>query len=74
MKKSNEITEKVEKGAYPYHQHGAFVNVKNFIFTTRSGKRCLLLQFTNESAINVEAIKFVLVQLDSTGKVISKNT
>ena len=70
MAKNNAI---LEKGAYVHHQNGAFVEVKNFILSTRQGKRCLLLQFSNSSEHEVSAIRFNLVQMDASGNVIAEN-
>lgn len=62
----------IDKGAYAYYQAGAFVEVKNFIITEKDDGRYLLLQFENKSDINVDSIKFSLIQLDCSGEVISK--
>ncbi len=62
----------IEKGSYLHRQSGAFVELKNFIISEKSGKRCLLLQFANNSQNEVTSIKFILVQLDASGKTISK--
>ena len=70
MAKNNSV---LEKGPYLHSQSGAFIEVKNFILTESSNKRCLLLQFTNNSKNTVDAIKFTLIQLDQSGKVIAKN-
>ena len=71
MAKSNDV---IEKGAYLHRQAGAFIEPKNFIVAQKSGKRCLLLQFTNNSQNEINAIKFILIQTDSNGKTISKHT
>lgn len=66
--------EVIEKGAYVHYQPGAFLQVKNFIIANKSGKRCLLLQLVNTSDITVDGFKLALIQLDSIGNVISKDT
>ena len=71
MAKDNSV---IEKGAYIHRQSGALVEPKNFIVAEKNGKRCLLLQFTNNLQNDVNAIKFTLVMLDASGKVISKQT
>ena len=71
MAKNNSI---LEKGPYVHNRAGVFIEIKNFILAEKTGKRYLLLQLVNNFSKTVSAIKFSLVQLDSAGNVITKNS
>ena len=71
MKENNSI---ISKGTYDYYQQGAFVHLKNYIITTIDGKKCLLLNFFNDSSVIVDRIKFKLTQFDSSGKILSSKS
>lgn len=63
----------LDKGTYTFRQEGAFLSVKQYMLIEKEGKRCLLLRFFNASDIVVNAMEFLLIQLDADGKVISKD-
>lgn len=62
----------MEKGYYSHPQIGGYVSLKQFILYNESGKRCLLLRFSNDFSETVGAFGFILIQKDAQGKVISK--
>ena len=65
--------QQISKGFYKYAQINDFITVKNYIYLRQNEKKCLLLRFANDSDFTVDSLEFVLIQLDSNGKVISKN-
>ena len=62
----------MEKGYYSHPQIGGYVSLKQFIIYNESGKRCLLLRFSNDYSETVVAFGFVLIEKDAEGKVIAK--
>lgn len=62
----------MEKGYYSHPQIGGYVSLKQFIIYNESGRRCLLLRFSNDYSETVVAFGFVLIQKDAEGKVIAK--
>lgn len=58
----------LDKGVYSHPQIGGYLSVKQFMVVEESGKRCLLLRFINESEHQINAVEFLLKQLDSNGK------
>lgn len=63
----------ISKGLYRGTVDKAFpVEVKEYIFTRKKGKRYLLLRFFNDSPLNVTAISFWLIQRNSHGDQLSK--
>ncbi len=71
MAKDNNL---LSKGSYDHYQTGAFIGVKNYIFSEQDGKKCLLLQLFNSSEKKISAFKFTLVQLDAAGRHIHKHS
>lgn len=63
----------IDKGTYTFRQEGAFVSPKQYMLIEKEGKRCLLLRFFNSSEILVNAIEFLLIQLDADGQIISRD-
>ena len=62
----------IAKGFYHYKQPSELVSVKNYIFTRKAGKKCLLLRFSNDLSHTVDSMRFTLRQMDATGKVIDE--
>ena len=60
----------ISKGFYNYSQLSGFVTVKNYIFIRQSGKKCLLLRFSNDLEYTVNSMAFTVIQMDAAGKVI----
>lgn len=63
----------IDKGPYTYSQPGSFVEIKDFIITEKDGERYLLLRIKNNSQRIVDGVKLTLIQLDSSGNVISSD-
>ena len=59
-----------KKGFYDHRQAQGLPVVKQFIVTESKGKRCLLLRFENETELDISCLKFILTQLDTSGKII----
>lgn len=62
----------ISKGEYRHYQIDNFISVKQYIFLRVDGKKCLTLRYTNSLGCKVNAFKFLLVQIDIKGNVISK--
>lgn len=62
-----------KKGFYNHHQPHGLPTVRQFIVTEVSGQRCLLLRFSNDTSLKINEMKFSLIQLDASGKVINKS-
>ena len=60
----------IDKGVYSHRQIGGYMTVKQFMVVERSGKRCLILRFLNESAMEVNAMEFTVIQRNTHGEVI----
>lgn len=63
----------IEKGSYTHPQADGYVALKQYIFTRREGKRCLLLRFANEYSRTVHGFEVVVTQLSSDGRVIGRS-
>ena len=69
----NDNLQIISKGLYKGAVDKAFpVYVKEYIFTRKSGRKCLLLRFFNPSDLNVTAINFLLIQKNSYGEEIHR--
>lgn len=69
----NDNVQIISKGLYRGTTDKAFpVEVKEYIFTRKKGKKYLLLRFYNDSPLNVTAISFWFIQKNSYGEQISK--
>ena len=62
----------ISKGEYRHYQIDNYISVKQYIFLRVDGKKCLSLRYTNSLGCKVNAFKFLLVQMDIKGNVISK--
>lgn len=60
------------KGIYGHPQIGGYFVVKQYMMLEQNGKHCLLLRFQNELKTTVQAVEFVLKQLDSAGKTLGR--
>ena len=63
----------LDKGTYTFRQEGAFISAKQYMLIEQDGKKCLLLRFYNSSDMLVNAMEFLLIQLDADGKVIARD-
>ena len=58
------------KGVYEHYQLSGYFTVKQYIVVTEKGKRCLLLRFENELKTVVNAVEFLVKQLDDNGNTV----
>ena len=66
------IAEKIiSKGEYTHNQVRHFVNVKQYIFLRRNGKKCLILRFSNDSDFVIDGMDIKIIQLDVNGNKIA---
>lgn len=72
MDKQNTDIQIISKGEYKHYQIDNFISVKQYMFLRNNGKKCLTLRYTNSLEHKVNGFKFLLVQIDVNGKVISK--
>ena len=63
----------VEKGNYTHTSIDGYIALKQYIFTKKDGKRCLLFRFVNDSVHTVNAFEFVLTQLSGDGRVLGRS-
>lgn len=69
----NDNVQIISKGLYRGTVDKAFpVEVKEYIFTRKRGKKYLLLRFYNDSPLNVTGISFWLTQKNSYGEQLSR--
>lgn len=57
-------------GEYDHYQLGGYFTVKQYIMTVQEEKLCLLLRFENQMNSRVDAVEFVVKQLNSEGKML----
>ena len=69
----NNSKDYLEKGYYNHPQVSGYVSAKQFMLVRRNSKRCLLLRFENESALEFKSMEFMLIQRDANGGVIEKS-
>ena len=69
MQKNNNC---IAKGIYSHSQLNDFVSVREYIFLKHSDKKCLIFRFCNETALTLDSIEFLLIELNSSGNVINK--
>ena len=62
----------ISKGDYRHYQIENYVSVKQYIILRTEDKKCLTLRFTNSLGCNVDAFKFLLIQMDIQGNVIGR--
>ncbi|MBE6547579.1 MAG: hypothetical protein E7667_01690 [Ruminococcaceae bacterium] len=62
----------ITKGHYEHSQIKGLVSVKQYIFARVKGKKCLILRFCNETDFKVNAINFVVLQLNAAGEIIDR--
>lgn len=63
-------SENIHKGVYRYTQPDQLVSVKDYLFLRDNGSKYLLLRFSNDMNVPVNAMEFTLTQLDNGGKVL----
>lgn len=63
----------IEKGYYNHPQVSGYVSAKQFMLVRRNSKRCLLLRFENESALEFKSMEFMLIQRGANGEIIDKS-
>ena len=61
----------LSKGPYTYAQPGGFLTVKQYIFTTVGGKKCLVLRFSNDADYKMDTAELTLTQMDARGNVLA---
>lgn len=63
----------ISKGLYRGAVDKAFpIEVKEYVFARKEGRKCLLLRFLNQSKLNVTALNFWLIQKNFYGEQLSK--
>jgi len=62
----------ISKGFYKYSQIKNFLSVKNYVFIRQEEKKCLLIRFSNDMGYNIHSLKYTLIQIDRSGKVLDK--
>ncbi len=58
----------ISKGTYQYSQISDFITVKDYIFARVKEKKCLYLRFSNHTDYTVDAMSFILIQMNSSGE------
>lgn len=66
------IQQYIAKGIYRYSQIENFVSVKDYMIVRSDDNKCLMLRFSNDTNYTVTSMKFTIIQLDNSGKIISK--
>jgi hypothetical protein len=61
----------LSKGPYTYAQPSGFLTVKQYIFTSMGGKRCLVLRFSNDADYKMDTVELTLTQMDAYGNVLA---
>ena len=61
----------LSKGPYTYAQPSGFLTVKQYIFTSVGGKKCLVLRFSNDADYKMDTVELPLPQLDAHGNVLA---
>ena len=69
MKSNNVYT---ENGNYNHPQFEGGITLKQYIFAKQNHKSCLLFRFRNESPDNITSFEFLLTELGTDGRVISR--
>ena len=69
MKSNNIYT---ENGNYNHPQFEGGITLKQYIFAKQNHKSCLLFRFINESPYSITSFEFLLTELGTDGKVISR--
>ena len=63
----------ISKGLYKGDVDKAFpIEVKEYVFARKEGRKCLMLRFLNQSRLNVTGLNFWLIQKNFYGEQISK--
>lgn len=62
----------ITRGTYSHSQLSGFMSVREYMFLNRSGQKCIIIRFYNESKHTIKSLDFTLVQLSSDGRVLGK--
>ncbi|MBO7293464.1 MAG: hypothetical protein J6V07_05985 [Clostridia bacterium] len=62
------MPDRLKKGYYQYREAGSYLALKQFIVSENEEGRCLLLRFINTSELELHAVKYLVTQLDVTGR------
>ena len=60
----------ISKGYYKHSGIEGFVSVKQYMFIRKKGKKCLIQRFSNDSDFVVNALEYIVTELDAEGNVI----
>lgn len=64
----------ISKGEYTHNRIEHFVNVKQYIFLRKNGKKCLILRFSNDADFIIDGMDIKIIQLDVAGNKITDST
>jgi len=60
----------IDKGIYSHGQLSGYLSVKQFMVVDQDGKHCLLLRFANEADFEINAVEFMLTQINTHGETV----
>ena len=61
----------LSKGPYTYAQPSGFLSVKQYIFTSINGQKCLILRFSNDADYKMDTVDLTITQMDAHGNVLA---